>query len=167
MNCDMNQEVLSAYLDDALPQAQRDEVRQHLSFCTHCQGALNDWTELSSSIYGLLGRHASPPGMEAQIMARISAHHQALQATRLSWVYVYLALLSGSTIFLVLVSPFGTVFRAMVHLALAAVRGGLHMTSLMGSLWWIIIMACCIVMAGASIVGMAGLNRSARNEVVA
>jgi anti-sigma factor RsiW len=50
MNCEQAEELLSAYLDDALEPGLSEQVRAHLETCEHCREVLEDYRRLDAEL---------------------------------------------------------------------------------------------------------------------
>ena len=50
MNCEQAEELLSAYLDDALEPGLSEQVRAHLETCEHCREILEDYRKLDAEL---------------------------------------------------------------------------------------------------------------------
>ena len=50
MNCEQAEELLSAYLDDALEPGLSEQVREHLETCEHCRAILEDYRRLDAEL---------------------------------------------------------------------------------------------------------------------
>jgi hypothetical protein len=50
MNCEQAEELLSAYLDDALEPGLSEQVREHLETCEHCHAILEDYRRLDAEL---------------------------------------------------------------------------------------------------------------------
>jgi hypothetical protein len=50
MNCEQAEELLSAYLDDALEPGLSEQVREHVETCEHCRAILEDYRKLDAEI---------------------------------------------------------------------------------------------------------------------
>jgi hypothetical protein len=50
MNCEQAEELLSAYLDDALEPGLSEQVRAHLETCEHCRDVLEDYRRLDAEL---------------------------------------------------------------------------------------------------------------------
>ena len=50
MNCEQAEEILSAYLDDALEPGLSEQVRAHLETCEHCREILEDYRKLDAEL---------------------------------------------------------------------------------------------------------------------
>jgi anti-sigma factor RsiW len=50
MNCEQAEELLSAYLDDALEPGLSEQVRAHLETCEHCRAILEDYRRLDAEL---------------------------------------------------------------------------------------------------------------------
>ena len=56
MSCEMNEEVLMAYVDGDLPAAERGRVAEHVVGCDECRAAVSDLRAVS----GLLAKWQAP-----------------------------------------------------------------------------------------------------------
>jgi len=50
MNCEQAEELLSAYLDDALEPGLSEQVREHAETCEHCRAILEDYRRLDAEL---------------------------------------------------------------------------------------------------------------------
>ncbi|MFP3867644.1 MAG: anti-sigma factor family protein [Desulfobacteraceae bacterium] len=70
LNCQDVQELLSTYVDDELPLAQKEWVRAHLAVCPACQEELTRLKQVWEAL-AALPDSAPPPDLVDQVVARL------------------------------------------------------------------------------------------------
>lgn len=166
MNCEWIQERLSAYLDDELSMSERDLVKRHLDTCSDCQAELAQLADVISSVQFTYGTATVPRGLDERIALAIEAVHGRSQVLRLTLVYLVCALLSAVTVLALVLSPVGLFVLAMIRLVAAMVRSVAYLSTVIGHPWFVILVACCILLAVLSVMGVMRTLKTTQREVV-
>ena len=80
MNCSDYQELLSAYLDRALPTHEHTSVARHLENCVACHADLSAYLKVKESLRG-----QTMPSIPSELIAEIEAQ-TVLRPSRWTWV---------------------------------------------------------------------------------
>lgn len=72
MQCEQARALISAYIDDALPDTDRRAVAAHVETCPHC-AALNTALRADRRALSDLGRVALPSGLQRRVFAQLAA----------------------------------------------------------------------------------------------
>lgn len=166
MNCNLIQELISPYMDDELSLDGCHAFESHIMTCTDCQNLLNEWNRMGESVRSIFEDIAAPIDLEEQVIQSIEVERQESQVHRLSILYFTLALFSVGSIAALAISPLGVVIRAIIHLLLTMMRGGLYMSQSMEPLWYAVIVVFCISLSGLSLVGLFRILRFTQREEV-
>ena len=81
MSCEMNEEVLMAYVDGDLPAAERGRVAEHVVGCDECRAAVSDLRAVS----GLLAKWQAPEPAGLPTAPRSPRHSPRPKPTSSSW----------------------------------------------------------------------------------
>ncbi|PYQ22112.1 MAG: hypothetical protein DMF81_13305 [Acidobacteria bacterium] len=74
MSCDRSAELLSAYLDGALPPAEREALEAHLNQCADCRARLESLRAVKHALARLPSREAPPGAVRARVESLRFAH---------------------------------------------------------------------------------------------
>ena len=74
MSCEVSPELLSAYLDGALPPPEREELEAHLAQCPACRARLESLRAVKHALARLPSREAPPGAVRARVESLRFAH---------------------------------------------------------------------------------------------
>jgi len=74
MSCDQSPELLSAYLDGALPSPEREPLEAHVSQCPACRSRLESLRAVKHALARLPSREAPPGAVRARVESLRFAH---------------------------------------------------------------------------------------------
>lgn len=167
MDCEMDQALLSAFLDDELGREDVRRVEQHIEDCETCQRLVDEHREFGLALRWVMEEQITPTTLEQTVLNQIRLIRQRAQALRVSLVCGICTCGGFLMAVAFLMSPFGVLVRPLFHLLMAASRESLHLTSFVDSLWAWVVSLCATLLAGCSLFGIRRLVRSQRNEVAA
>jgi anti-sigma factor (TIGR02949 family) len=165
MQCDMDSQRLSAYLDGEVSDSEAHAIRAHLDRCVACQDELAQLQQLTHRIQESIRTTTVPEDLQEHILLAITELHQAVQARRVLLLYgCCLALVVAGVSWLAF-SPLGNFVRLMLRLAFAAGHSALRLVATGGVVWPTVIVVLSILLGGASVTAVVRVLRSSEVTV--
>lgn len=165
MECKDIQELLSEYGDGEIAETELQQVKAHISVCGDCRQMVADQQTLKGMFREYFQRVNTPLQMEQIVLQQIRRSRQDAQVLRLTMAFLALIVLISVGIVGIMVSPIGALVRGLLRVFFTVVQGGLYTTSTMGHLWYSVVVAFCIILAGVSLFGVMRLMRAVNDEV--
>ncbi len=165
MTCEEYQELLSAYVDDELENAEQQLVESHVAHCSKCQETVKTYQRLKKSLQTEMVPADGLAGFEEEIIQQIRQLRQEIQVRRLALVIAVVMALGLGISFFLIISPFGVMVAALFRLTISALHGYLYSLQAMGSIWYGASIIACLIFAGLAVIGIVRLLRSVKSEV--
>ena len=166
MTCEDYQELLSAYVDDELDQAEKQQVESHVVLCSKCQETVKTYQRFQKSLQIDMVRAEGLVGFEGEVIQQIRQLRREVQARRLALVVVLILVLGMGVALFLVISPFGVVAEVLFRLTFYTIHGYLYSLQATGSVWYSALIIACAIFASLSLFGIIRLLRTVKREVV-